>query len=155
MGLGREELDNLHRGGLLHDIGKIGTPADLINKPERLTEEEYSIIREHPIIGERILEPIEAYADVTPMVRQHHEWFNGRGYPDGLAGEAIKLGARILAVADAFDALSSERPYRPAMETSQALMSIRENSGSHFDPEVVEGLVKVVGKDENGNEDQS
>jgi putative nucleotidyltransferase with HDIG domain len=86
MGFSQEELDDLHRGGLLHDIGKIGTPAELIDKHMSLTDEEHDVIREHPNIGERILEPIEAYAEVIPLVKQHHEWFNGNGYPDGLAG---------------------------------------------------------------------
>jgi len=147
LGFTQEELDNLHRAGLLHDIGKIGTPAELIDKPAKLTDEEYRKIREHPGIGERILEPIKAYSEILPMVRQHHEWFNGKGYPDGLVGEAITLGARILAVADVYDALSSERPYRAAMEPDQALQIIKENSGSHFDPVAVDALVKAIEKD--------
>jgi len=147
LALTQEELDNLHRAGLLHDIGKIGTPAELIDKSERLTHEEQQIVNEHPSIGERILEPIEAYAKIVPIVRQHHEKFNGKGYPEGLAGEAITLGARILAVADVYDALSSERPYRTAMEPDQALHIIEENSGSHFDPVVVEAFFKVMKKD--------
>jgi len=109
--------------------------------------EEQKIVNEHPSIGERILEPIEAYAEIVPIVRQHHERFNGKGYPEGLAGEAITLGARILAVADVYDALSSERPYRTAMEPDQALHIIEENSGSHFDPFVVEAFFKVIEKD--------
>jgi len=147
LGLSQEELDNLQRAALLHDIGKIGTPADLIDKSETLTQEEYQFIREHPVIGARILEPIEAYAEVIPIVRQHHEWFNGGGYPDGLAGEAITLGARILAVADVYDALSSERPYRPGMAREQALDVIREKAGSHFDPLIVEAFVEVMKKE--------
>ena len=144
MGLTQEELDNLHRAGLLHDIGKLGTPAELIDKSDRLTVEEQLIVNEHPSIGERILEPIEAYAEIIPIVRQHHEWFNGKGYPDGLAGEAINLGARILAVADVYDALSSERPYRAAMDPDQVLQIIKENSGSHFDPVVVDSFFESM-----------
>lgn len=147
LALTQEELDNLHRAGLLHDIGKIGTPAELIDKSDRLTHEEQQIVNEHPRIGERILEPIEAYAEIVHIVRQHHERFNGKGYPEGLAGEAITLGARILAVADVYDALSSERPYRTAMEPDQALHIIEENSGSHFDPVVVEAFLKVIERD--------
>ena len=147
LGLNQEELDNLHRAGLLHDIGKIGTPAELIDKSERLTLEEQQIVNEHPSIGERILEPIEAYAEIIPIVRQHHEWFNGKGYPDGLAGEAINLGARILAVADVYDALSSERPYRAAMDPDEALQIIKDHSGSHFDPVVVDAFFAFIEQD--------
>lgn len=147
LGLTQEQLDNLHRAGLLHDIGKIGTPAELIDKSERLTAEEQKIVNEHPSIGERILEPIEAYAEIIPIVRQHHEWFNGKGYPEGLTGKEINLCARILAVADVYDALSSERPYRAAMEPDQTLQIIEENSGSHFDPVVVEAFLRVIRKD--------
>ena len=147
LGLTQEECDNLNRAGLLHDIGKIGIPAEVIDKPGRLTDEEDQIIREHPLIGERILEPIKAYREILPMIRQHHEWFNGKGYPDGIAGEAISIGARILAVADIYDALSSERPYRPAMDCDQALQIVKENAGSHLDPIVVDALVKVLEKD--------
>jgi putative nucleotidyltransferase with HDIG domain len=147
LGLTEDELDNLHRAGLLHDIGKIGTPAELIDKSERLTDEEQQVVNEHPNIGERILEPIEAYAEIIPIVRQHHERFDGKGYPDSISGEAITLGARILAVADVYDALSSERPYRAAMDPDQALQIIKENSGSHFDPVVVDAFLEVIEQD--------
>jgi putative nucleotidyltransferase with HDIG domain len=144
LGLPQDKLDNLHRAGLLHDIGKLGTPAELIDKSDRLTAEEQQIVNEHPSIGERILEPIEAYAEIIPIVRQHHEWFNGKGYPEGLAGEAINLGARILAVADVYDALSSERPYRAAMDPDQVLQIMKEKSGSHFDPVVVDAFFEFI-----------
>ncbi|MGD2126948.1 MAG: CHASE2 domain-containing protein [Desulfobacteraceae bacterium] len=147
LGLTQEELDNLNRAGLLHDVGKIGTPAELIDKPVNLTAKEHQIIREHPSIGKRILEPIEAYAGILPMVEQHHEWFNGMGYPEGRVGEAINLGARILAVADVYDALSSERPYRAAMTPTQALQTMKQNSGIQFDPVVLNALIKVMSGD--------
>jgi putative nucleotidyltransferase with HDIG domain len=147
LGLPQDKLDNLHRAGLLHDIGKLGTPAEVIDKSDRLTAEEQQIVNEHPSIGERILEPIEAYAEIIPIVRQHHEWFNGKGYPDGLAGEAINLGARILAVADVYDALSSERPYRAAMDPDQVLQIMKEKSGSHFDPVVVDAFFAFIEQD--------
>jgi putative nucleotidyltransferase with HDIG domain len=144
LGLRKEELDNLYRGGLLHDIGKIGTPASFINKNSRLTEEEYDIIRKHPRTGLHILEPIEVFADLLPIVEQHHERFDGSGYPEGLAGEAITFGARILAVADVFDALSSDRPYRHAMKPDKVFQMIKDGSGSHFDPRVVVALSKII-----------
>jgi putative nucleotidyltransferase with HDIG domain len=155
LGLRREELDNLYRGGLLHDIGKIGTPAQLINKNGRLTDQEYDIIRQHPRTGLRILEPIEAFADLLPMVGQHHEKFDGSGYPDGLAGEAINFGARIMAVADVFDALSSDRPYRVGLKPDQVLRIIKDDSGSHFDPRVVAALVKVLEQDRHQQKDKA
>lgn len=147
LGLSQDELDNLHRASLLHDIGKIGTPAELIDKADKLTDEEYQILREHPSLGERILEPLEAFAEATPMVKQHHEWFNGKGYPDGLAGEEINIGARIMAVADVYDALCSERPYRDPIDHDRVIEIIKEKSGSHFDPKVTEALFRVLKKE--------
>jgi putative nucleotidyltransferase with HDIG domain len=143
----QEELDNLHRAGLLHDIGKIGIPAELIDKAGKLTDEEYHVLCEHPELGERILEPIEAYAEVRPMIIQHHEWFNGKGYPAGLSGKDINLGARIMAVADVYDALCSERPYRDAIDQDKVIEIIEEKSGSHFDPMVTDALFKILEKE--------
>ncbi|MBW1691515.1 MAG: HD domain-containing protein [Deltaproteobacteria bacterium] len=145
MGLTPDELEDLHRGALLHDIGKIGIPVAVLDKPGKLTDEEYDIIKQHPRIGARIVEPIAAYASVLPMVLQHHEHFNGRGYPDGVSGEELSLGARILAVADVYDALISDRPYRKGMELEKTLSIIKENSGTQFDPNAVEAFLKVVG----------
>lgn len=142
--LTQEELDNLHRAGLLHDIGKIATPAQILDKPGKLTQEEYQSICKHPKAGARILEPIEDYAEIVPIVMQHHERFDGKGYPNGVAGENICLGARILAVADVFDALSSERPYRAAMDVNRAIEIIKEGSGSQFDPKVVEAFLAIM-----------
>ena len=144
MRLTPSELENLNRGGLLHDIGKIAVPVSVLDKPGKLTEEEYQIIQAHSSIGARILEPINAYAPVIPMVLQHHERFNGKGYPDGVAGEDICLGARILAVADAFDAITSERPYRKGMDSEVALTIIKQESGKQFDPKVVHAFSEVM-----------
>jgi putative nucleotidyltransferase with HDIG domain len=148
LGLPKDRLKDLHRAGLLHDIGKIGTPPEILDKPGKLTDEEYRIICEHPERGMRILEPIEDYAEAVPMVMQHHEWFNGKGYPDGLARDEISLGARILAVADVFDALISERPYRTGMPSDRAVGTIKQGSGSQFDPMVVEAFLKVMTQEE-------
>jgi len=145
MGLAPDKLEDLRRGALLHDIGKIGIPAAILDKPDRLTDEEHDVIKQHPRIGARIIEPIAAYAPIMPIVLQHHEHFNGRGYPDGVAGEELSLGARILAVADVYDALISDRPYRKGMELEKTLSIIKENSGTQFDPNVVEAFLKVVG----------
>jgi putative nucleotidyltransferase with HDIG domain len=143
VGLTHEELENLHRGGLLHDIGKIGIPASILDKVGKLTDEEYEIIKGHSRTGARILEPIAAYEQVVPIVLQHHEHFDGTGYPDGLSGEEISFGGRILAVVDVFDALISDRPYRKGMELETVLKIIREESGKQFDPKVVQAFLKT------------
>lgn len=147
IGLTPKELDVLHRAGLLHDIGKIGTPRDILDKPGKLTNEEYQVIQEHPRMGARILEPISAYAEVIPIVLQHHERIDGSGYPHGLSGETICLGARIMAVADSFDAMTSERPYRHGMDRESAVEIIKQDAGHLFDLKVVEAFLKVMSQE--------
>lgn len=154
LGLSADELDILHRGGLLHDIGKIGIPAAILDKSGRLTEEEFSLMREHPRKGARILEPIPAYAEVIPIVLQHHEWYDGTGYPDGLAGEAISLGGRIFAVADVFDALTSDRPYRAGLDRTRVIEIIKEGMGRQFDPKIVQAFLEVMARDDGEPHDQ-
>lgn len=144
MGLDQRALDVLHRGGLLHDIGKIGIPATILDKPGVLSKEEIAIMRGHVRLGARILEPITAYAEMIPIVLHHHEAYDGTGYPEGLAGEAISLGARIFSVADVFDALSSDRPYRPGLPLEDVIAYIRDRTGRQFDPKVVEAFLRVV-----------
>jgi len=146
MGLEKKDLGVLRRAGLLHDIGKIGIPAAILDKKGKLTDEEYRIVKNHPSMGARILEPISAYAQVIPMVEQHHEKFDGTGYPNGISGEAICLGGRILAVADVFDALTSDRPYRPGWEWDRTHKFIRKEAGRHFDPKVVEAFFEVMAR---------
>jgi len=148
LGLTQEEMDDLNRGGLLHDIGKIGVPADILDKTGKLTDQEYRLIREHVRMGARILEPIAAYAEVIPIVLQHHERFDGTGYPDGLAGEAISLGARIFAVADVFDALTSHRPYRHALDRERGIEIIKQGAGSQFDPKIVQAFLEVMAQED-------
>ena len=145
MRLNQQELENLHRGGLLHDIGKIGIPPEILDKDGRLTDEEYKMMKEHVRIGARILEPIEAYTDIVPIVLQHHECYDGSGYPNGLAGKQISLGARIFSVADVVDALISDRPYRAGMDPETVVNIIKEGSGTKYDPEVVRAFMKVMG----------
>ena len=110
-------------------------------------------MQEHVLVGARILEPIKAYAGVLPVVRQHHEWFDGNGYPQGLAGEAIDVKARIFAVADCLDAMVSDRPYRPSIGREQAIKYIRKSAGTQFDPNVVEAFLSVMANDAEGDED--
>ncbi|MGM0419317.1 MAG: HD domain-containing phosphohydrolase [Thermodesulfobacteriota bacterium] len=138
--LEQSRIDILYRAALLHDIGKVGIPGSILNKPGKLTDDEYALIKDHPSMGARILEPIKVYKEVIPIVRQHHEQFSGNGYPDGLAGEKIVLEARIMAVADVYDALISDRPYRDGWEFKNVVAFIKENSGSHFDPRVVKAF---------------
>jgi putative nucleotidyltransferase with HDIG domain len=150
MGWSDAELDLLHRAALLHDLGKIGIPLEILDKPDRLNDEEFAVIRTHPDRGAKILEPVRAYAPVIPMVRHHHERYDGSGYPDGLAGTTIPLGARILAVADVYDAVSVTRPYREAWSHAEVCAYLRENAGTLFDPEVVAAFMvlwKPVGED--------
>ncbi|HUU35184.1 MAG TPA: HD domain-containing phosphohydrolase [Vicinamibacterales bacterium] len=139
------DLMVLHRGGLLHDIGKLATPPEILDKPGRLTPEERARIEQHPQDGVRILVPIADFAPLLPIVLEHHERFDGQGYPDGKAGEGIHRLARVLAVADVYDALVSDRPYRPGLGATVAIDHIRTNAGTHFDPVVVEAFLRVVG----------
>lgn len=155
MGLPEHELDIIHRGGLLHDIGKIGTPVSILDKPTKLTDEEMKEMREHVRVGARILEPIPGFAECIPIVLQHHEWVNGQGYPDGLVGEQISLHARIFAVADCFDALISDRPYRRGMSMERVAEIIESGKGKQFDPNVVETFFRVLAEErEKGNEEE-
>jgi putative nucleotidyltransferase with HDIG domain len=155
MGLPQKELDNLYRGGLLHDIGKIGIPPGILDKPGKLTPEETRLMREHVRIGARILEPIPGFQQIIPIVLQHHEWFDGSGYPDGIAGEAIDLNARIFALADCYDALTSERPYRPGLPHAQVMEMIRKETGTHFDPAVVKAFFRMMSENSPPAETES
>ncbi len=145
LGVPLRERAVLERAGLVHDVGKIGTPAAILDKPGKLTAEEYEQMKRHPDTGWGILAPVSSLADVLPIVRHHHERYDGRGYPDGLAGEAIPFGARILAVADVFDALASDRPYRAALPPTKVIEMIVEGRGTQFDPRVVDALLRVSG----------
>jgi putative nucleotidyltransferase with HDIG domain len=146
MGLPAKDLQIVHRGGLLHDIGKIGTPPAILDKPGKLEAWENEIMQNHVKVGIRILEPIDCFRDMLCVVGQHHERFDGSGYPAGLAGEQISLHARIVAVADAFDALTSDRPYRKGVPQEKAIEILKENSGTQFDPKVVEALITLASR---------
>lgn len=144
LGLEQSDLQIMERGGLLHDIGKLAIPLDILDKPGRLTPDELRVIQEHPVVGARILEPIGAYKSALPIVRHHHERFDGKGYPDRLAGTEIHLHARIFAVADTYDAMISDRPYRSGMPQPRAVEIIRREAGRQFDPTVVEAFLEVM-----------
>jgi putative nucleotidyltransferase with HDIG domain len=143
LGLGEHQLKALERGALLHDIGKIGISDTILHKPGKLTEDEWRIMRIHPDIGARIVEGIPFLQDTLPVIRYHHERWNGSGYPVGLHGNDIPIQARIFAVADVFDALTSNRTYRKKSSPEEAIDYIREQTGILFDPEVVEALQGV------------
>ena len=145
MGYGAKELEIMERGGLLHDIGKIGISAAILDKPSKLTEEERMIVQEHPRIGRRIVEPLDVEDDIVNFVSQHHERFDGRGYPLGLSGHDISLSGRIAAVADCVDAVGADRPYRKAMEFTEVIEIIESDSGKAFDPEVVAAFHRIAG----------
>ena len=144
MSLPEEQMEALANGALLHDVGKIGIPDSILQKTVRLTDEEYAEIKRHPDLGVGILTPVKEMASALPVVKHHHERYDGRGYPDGLEGEEIPLIARIVSVADAFDSMVRARPYGYGVSQKAALEEIRENSGTQFDPGVVSVLLEVV-----------
>jgi len=137
-------LDALFRGGLVHDIGKIGVPDQVLRKPARLDRRELSKMREHPVIGERIVRPLRSGGSLLPIIRHHHENWDGSGYPDGLKGGEIPLLARIVAACDAFDALVSDRPYRKGRWIKEAVACLLEGAGAQWDPEVIDLLVSEI-----------
>lgn len=144
MGFGPSRLRRLVLAGQLHDIGKIGLPSYILTKPGKLDDEEFAQIRLHPGKGHDIVARLKGLAPIASVIRHHHERFDGSGYPDGLAGEAIPLEARIVSVADTFDALTSERPYRAAMSVAEAEAELRRVSGSQLDPACVEIFLKLL-----------
>ena len=146
MGLARELIERIYIAGLLHDVGKIGIPDAILAKPGRLSEEEYELIKKHPAIGARILEPIALLSEVAPCVKHHHEWFDGskRGYPQQLAGQDIPLPARVIAVADTVEAMTSDRPYRLALGLEVVVAEIHKYRGLQFDPMVANAFLDLI-----------
>ena len=144
LGFSIEELEELHVAALLHDIGKIGIREEILFKPSSLTDEEYKQIMAHPDISAQIVGSIPNLANIATMIRHHHEHYDGRGYTEGLVGESIPLGSRILAIADSFDAMTSDRPYRKGCGTEEALNEIKRCAGTQFDPALAEAFIKVM-----------
>ncbi|HEV3232885.1 MAG TPA: HD domain-containing phosphohydrolase [Candidatus Dormibacteraeota bacterium] len=136
-GLAGRELVDLYRGGMIHDIGKIGIPDVILLKPGPLDAEETAIMRRHPVIGEQIARPLRSAANLLAIIRHHHENWDGTGYPDGLSGQAIPLMARITSISDAYDAMTSDRPYRRGMSPEAAAAILAAGAGSQWDPELV------------------
>ncbi|MGH2899492.1 MAG: HD-GYP domain-containing protein, partial [Solirubrobacteraceae bacterium] len=148
LGLDGDALDELAQIAALHDVGKLGIPTDIIRKPGPLTEREWAIMREHSAIGERILRGVPDLAGVARAVRHGHERWDGGGYPDHLAGEEIPLTSRIVFICDAYHAMTSDRPYRPAMSSGEAIGELRAAAGTQFDPHVVQSLLVALGEDD-------
>lgn len=139
-----EEIKNIKLAGLLHDIGKIATYDYLLDKPDKLTSEEFEVVKRHTVQGVTILKEIKQLNEIMPLIKHHHERIDGKGYPDKLKGSQIPLGARILHVADSFDSMTSDRPYRPAPGIKFALSEFQKNSGSQFDERVVDAFIKIL-----------
>ena len=144
LGLCNDEMTALRYGALLHDVGKLGIDEMIIRKGGPLTQAEYCLMQQHPLIGERIVQPLHMAAAVAPIVRHHHERWDGNGYPDGLAGEAIPLGARIVAVADAFDAMTTQRPYNHMLSFEEACTRLIAGAGTYWDPYLVDIFVEWI-----------
>jgi response regulator RpfG family c-di-GMP phosphodiesterase len=148
LGIEGDELQDLSWSALLHDVGKIAIARSILNKPGRLTDEEFDTIKTHPVKGCKVLEPITQLEHVLPNIRHHHERFDGRGYPDGIEGEAIPFIARIIAVADTFDAISSSRAYRSAQTLDYAISELRKGAGTQFDPKISSVMLDLLAEGE-------
>lgn len=146
MGLSNQELKILKYGGLLHDIGKIGIPEHILNKPQILTNDEFSAIKEHPLIGEEIISSIDFLKSSRPYIRSHHESIDGQGYPDKIKASKLPLGVRILSACDAFDAMSTDRPYRRALSLEECKVELQSHANTQFDAEVINTLINFLNK---------
>jgi putative two-component system response regulator len=143
LGLGGEAERQIEQAGLLHDIGKVVVPDTILMKAGPLTDDEFAIMRTHPVLGYDICCPLATLRHALGAIRHHHEWWNGRGYPDGLAGETIPLAARIMAIADAYDAMTSDRPYRDSLTSTQACQVLSDGAGSQWDPALVDAFLTL------------
>jgi len=139
-----DAVRNVELGAVLHDIGKVRVPESILNKTGKLTDEEWKVMRTHPEVGEHILRPIQSLNAILPIVRHHHERWDGTGYPDKLAGRAIPLGARIVSVCDAYRAMTEDRPYRAALSNQEARKELHEGAGGQFDPDCVEAMIRAL-----------
>jgi len=148
MNLSESAIRNIEYSALIHDIGKIGIQESILTKKGGLSETEYEIVKMHPLIGESIITPVKFLNGIAPLILYHHERFDGKGYLEGLRGEAIPLGARIISVADAFDAMTSDRPYRKALTRKKAREELEKESGKRFDPQVIEAFLRLLDRGE-------
>ena len=148
-----EFLQNIEIAGLLHDVGKISIPQRIICKPGKLTDEEFQIMKSHPVCSEKLVDNIKQLGQIGTWVKAHHERWDGRGYPDGLKGEEIPLSARIVAIADTYDSMTSTRSYRKALEHEVAIEEIKKCSGTQFDPELAQKFIDMQDKIKEAKED--
>jgi len=148
MNLSESAIRNIEYSALIHDIGKIGIQESILTKKGGLSGTEYEIVKMHPLIGESIITPVKFLNGIAPLILYHHERFDGKGYLEGLRGEAIPLGARIISVADAFDAMTSDRPYRKALTRKKAREELEKESGKRFDPQVIEAFLRLLDRGE-------
>jgi len=147
LGLDDKQIRTLERASILHDVGKIGIPDSILLKPGKLTADEWEIMRQHPVLGEEICHPLRSLSDVCPIVRHHHEKWNGTGYPDGLVAESIPYLARVFQIIDAFDAMTTERPYKPAFSIEKTIETLRdETSKGYWDPELAAKFIHLIEK---------
>lgn len=144
LGLPESDIENIRKAALLHDLGKISVPDHILMKPGKLSEEEMDIIKRHPLNGAKIIEPVEPLKHAREIIKYHQECFDGSGYPEGLRGEKIPLGARIIAVADAFGAMTTDRPYRKALTIEQAVKELKKGAGTQFDPRLVVIFISIL-----------
>ena len=152
MGLQAEDTSLIVSAARIHDLGKVSWDNDILAKPGPLTPEEWEFVKRHPLVAVDMLKDLSLYRDGVPLIRHHHERYDGRGYPDGLKGEEIPLGARIITVADAYDAMTTDRPYRGACSPNEALERLREGAGAQFAPKVVEAFCQVWAAEEKSLE---
>jgi putative two-component system response regulator len=145
LGVSEDQITALRRAGVVHDVGKIAVPDSILLKPARLTPDEWGIMREHPVVGERICSPLKSFRLVLPIIRHHHEKLDGSGYPDGLRGDAIPVTARVLQIVDVYDALTTERPYKKAFSITSALETIKQEvEKGWWDPQIFDQFVRIV-----------
>jgi HD-GYP domain-containing protein (c-di-GMP phosphodiesterase class II) len=149
LGLSSEEVDNIKQASILHDLGKVGVSDKILHKKGKLTKREFEEIKKHPQIAADIIRPVQFLHDIIPLILHHHERWDGKGYPSGLVGPEIPLGARIISVADVYQALTSVRPYRNAFSQKDALDIIKKGSGTHFDPHIVSVFFNIIEKEKN------
>jgi HD-GYP domain-containing protein (c-di-GMP phosphodiesterase class II) len=145
VGLTNDEVEKIAHAALLHDVGKLAIPAEILEKNGPLTREEWNVMAEHPVVGERILMRTKDLCGLAPIVRHEHEHWDGTGYPDGLQGHRIPLGSRIILPCDAYIAMTASRPYRPALTPDEAVAELRAGAGTKFDPEVIDALLDLLG----------
>jgi HD-GYP domain-containing protein (c-di-GMP phosphodiesterase class II) len=142
--LSEEEIKAIKQGAMVHDIGMIGVSESILNMPGELTPQEWDVMKIHPVIGEEMLSPLRFLSEASYIVRHHHERLDGSGYPDGLSGKQITSGLRVVSLCDAYDAMTSPRPWRPALSREDAVAKLLEEKGAKFDPEITDALINMI-----------